>query len=242
MRTVWNAAMTVLLTSATAYAEAPHLPKEDVVAYYRALAREDEPAMLRAALRLTRFERGPMFRTVVGDLYWQGRGAAADPVEAVAWYRRAAVRGGELAMLALARAHYRGRGADPDPDAVRFWLLQAVSRSQPRAMLELSIYTRYGPVERRDDAADSLLARGIDRIYLATRFMAENSPDAMPGLRAAYVRAFRIFACPWAAPADYAQALRFLILAVEEGWSEGAPYLVRFGAAHPALASHCARD
>jgi TPR repeat protein len=217
--------------------------RDDFREYYRALAHGDEPEMLRIALRLAEPRKGSHWATIVGDLYWQGRGTAANPAEAVKWYRRAAVRGGELAMLALARAYYRGKGTEQDVEAAIFWLWRAASHRQPRAILENTIYTRRGiPYVRDEVYAEQQVSQGIDILYQRARIAEESDVDAMPARRAAYVRAFRIFACPWAAPPDYDRALRFLTLAAEEGWADGAYYLIRFGTAHPALSSYCARE
>lgn len=217
--------------------------RDDVSAYYRAAARNDELEMLRTALRLAEAGKGSHWATIVGDLYWQGRGAAANPPEAVKWYRRAAVRGGELAMLALARAHYSGKGAEQDVEAAMFWLGQAASRQQPRAILEGTIYSRRDIPYARDAVhTEYQISRGVDLLYRRAQFEEETNVDAMPARRAAYVRAFRIFACPWAAPPDHAQARRYLNLAVKEGWSEGNIFLPRFEQAEPTLTDVCGRD
>jgi TPR repeat protein len=217
--------------------------RDDVSAYYGAVAREDAREALRAALRLAEARKGSHWATIVGDLYWRGRGAAANPAEAVKWYRRAAVRGGELAMLALARAHYLGKGAEQDVEAAMFWLWRAASHRQPRAILENTIYIRRGIPYARDEVhAEQQVSQGVDILYRRARIAEETDVDAMPARRAAYVRAFRIFACPWAAPPDEGQALRFLMLATAEGWLDGALHLARLGMAHPALSSRCARD
>jgi TPR repeat protein len=216
---------------------------DDVGEFYRASARGDEPTMLRTALRLAEGRKGPHWATVVGDLYWQGRGAAADPAEAVKWYRRAAVRGGELAMLALARAHHTGKGTELDAEAAFFWLSQAASHRLPRAILEQAIYTRRGIPFARDDAhAEQQISRAVELLYQRTRIEEETKPDSMPARRAAYARAFRIFACPWAAPPDPVQARRYLALAIKEGWSEGKAFLPRFEQAEPDLSNTCERD
>lgn len=125
---------------------------DDVGEFYRAAAQGDEVAMLRTALRLAEGRRGSHWATVVGDLYWQGQGAAADPTQAVKWYRRAAVRGGDLAMLALARAHppVRARSRTPRPHTIgcrrrRLTGIHALSsnrRSIPVAAFRLCVTTR----------------------------------------------------------------------------------------------------
>ena len=226
-----------------AAAERAKARDDDLAQYYQAAADDDAGAMLAAALRLARKYQSSYWPTVVAEHYWHGRGTPTDPGEAIAWYRRAAVRGGELAMLALARAHYRGIGAEEDVEAAIFWLEQAQRHKHARAMLELTIHDRRGTRFARDqNLVDAARDRGFEIVLARTRIAAQIDRDAMPPLRAAYVRAFRIFACPWAAPPDYAEALRYLMLAVGEGWDDGAHYLFRFAVAHPSFAGGCRRE
>ena len=239
---LWSCLLLLALLAGGAAAEQTDAQDGDFEEFYRALARNDEAAMLAPALRLARGHQSSHWPTIVADLYWHGRGTPADPVQAVGWYRRAAVRGGELAMHALARAHYRGVGAEEDVEAVIFWLEQAERRKHARAMLELTIYERRGiPFPRDQKFVDAARDRGFAAVLARTRVAAQIDRDAMPPLLAAYVRAFRIFACPWAAPPDYAEALRYLMLAVGEGWEDGVGYLYRFAVAHPAFTDACPR-
>lgn len=242
MRRLWECLILLLLLAGSAAAERAKARDDDLAEYFRAAAYDDAEAMLAAALRLARKYQSSYWPTIVAEHYWHGRGTPADPAEAVAWYRRAAVRGGELAMHALARAHYRGVGAEEDLEAVIFWLEQAGRHKHARAMLELTIYGRRGiPFTRDQILVDAARDHGFEVVLARTRIAAQIDRDAMPPLRAAYVRAFRIFACPWAAPPDYAEALRYLMLAVGEGWGDGAAYLFRFGIAHPAFTDACPR-
>lgn len=232
-----------LLLAGGAAAEQAKARDDDLADYYRAAAIDDAGAMLAAALRLARKYQSSYWPTIVAEHYWHGRGTPANPVEGVAWYRRAAVRGGELAMHALARAHYRGHGAEEDIEAVIFWLEQASRHRHARAMLELTIHDRRGiPFARDQKLVDGARDRGFETVLARMRIAAQIDRDAMPPLRAAYVRTFRIFACPWAAPPDYAGALRYLMLAVGEGWDEGVHYLLRFAVAHPAFTDACPRS
>ncbi len=243
MGRLWSCLLLLVLFAGSPAAEQAKARDDDHEEFYWALARNDEAAMLAAALRLARKNKSSHWPTVVADLYWQGRGTPADPAQAVAWYRRAAVRGGELAMHALARAHYRGVGAEEDVEAVIFWLEHAARGKHARAMLELTIYDRRGiPFARDQKLVDAARDRGFEIVLARMRIAAQIDRDAMPPQRAAYVRAFRIFACPWAAPPDYAEALRYLMLAVGEGWEEGARYLYRFAVAHPAFTDACPRE
>lgn len=216
---------------------------DDIREFYRASARDDGAAMLRAALRLAEGRRGPHWPTVVGDLLWQGRGNAADPAEAVTWYRRAAVRGGDAAMLALARAHHSGKGVEQDEEAAFFWLQQAAARRQSRAMLELAIHARRGfPFARDESYVDRQIGAALELILERARRAEESDADAMPARRAAYVRVFRIAACPWTAAPDHVLARRFLVLAIKESWGEGTALLPRFDDVAPAVSDVCGKD
>ncbi len=239
---LWMCLLLLALLSGVVAAEPAKARDDDFEEFYRALASNDEAAMLAPALRLARRHQSSHWPTIVADLYWHGRGTPADPMRAVAWYRRAAVRGGDLAMHALARAHYRGVGAEEDVEAVIFWLEQAERHKHPRATLELTIYGRRGiPFARDQKLVDAARNRGFAAVLARTRIMAQVDRDAMPPLLAAYVRTFRIFACPGAAPPDYAEALRYLMLAIGEGWEDGARNLFRFGIVHPSLTDACPR-
>ena len=243
MGRLWPCLILLLLLAGRAAAEQAMARDDDIAEYYRAAAYDEAAAMLAAAPRLARRHQSSYWPTIVAEHYWHGRSAQADPVEAVAWYRRAAVRGGELAMHALARSHYRGLGAAQDVEAVIFWLEQARRHKHARAMLEITIYNRRGiPYARDQKLVDAARDRGFEVVLARTRIAAQIDRDAMPPLRAAYVRAFRIFACPWAAPPDYAEARRYLMLAVGEGWDDGAHYLFGFAVAHPALTGECKRE
>lgn len=242
MKLVWCSFFVFLMLVGSAAAEQAKARDDDMVEYYQAAANDDAAAMLASALRLARKYQSSYWPTIVAEHYWHGRGTPADPIEAVAWYRRAAVRGGGLALQALARAHHRGVGAEQDVEAVIFWLELAAKGKYARAMLELTIYGRRGiPFARDQKLVDAARDRGFAAVLARTRVAAQIDRDAMPPLLAAYVRTFRIFACPWAAPPDYAEALRYLMLAVGEGWEDGVGYLYRFAVAHPVFTDACPR-
>lgn len=58
----------------------------------------------------------------LAEVYLSGLGVAADPVLAVAWYRRAAESGDPVAQLNLGDLYARGLGAARDPVEAFAWL------------------------------------------------------------------------------------------------------------------------
>lgn len=163
MGRLWPCLILLLLLAGRAAAGQAKARDDDIAEYYRAAAYDEAAAMLAAAPRLARRHQSSYWPTIVAEHYWHGRGAQADPVEAVAWYRRAAVRGGELAKHALARSHYRGLGAEQDVEAVIFWLEQARRHKHARAMLELAIYNRRGIPYARDQKLVDAAATAVSK-------------------------------------------------------------------------------
>lgn len=235
--------LVVLCFVGPAAAETKSTWEEDHRAYGLALGRGDDAEALRRAVRLAERGISSYWAMIVADLYWRGRGRPADPAEAAKWYRRAAVRHNRDAMLAVARAHYSGKGAEQDLQAAYFWLGQAASKDVPRALLEYAIYARRGfPLARDESYAARRIERGIDLIYSQARIDQDIRSNAIPARRATYARAFRIFACPWAAPPDFEQARRYLALAVKEGWAEGEALLPKLERAEKAASPLCTEE
>src|SRR5919112_1418318 len=64
---------------------------------------------------------------LLGELYNQGLGVAADPAKAVEWYRLAARRGDAHALSLLGTMALEGRGMEKNPAQGRTWLEQAAA-------------------------------------------------------------------------------------------------------------------
>lgn len=73
---------------------------------------------------------------LLGDLYGFGF-LARDPVRAVEFWRRAALKGHPAAQLRLGRALARGEGAPRDPLRAALWLTLAARGGAPLAQGEL---------------------------------------------------------------------------------------------------------
>lgn len=68
--------------------------------------------------------------TMLGTMYAEGQGVAADPATAVAYFYRAAHRGYAPAQLALSDAFAKGRGTPRDLSAAYKWARLAETRGQ----------------------------------------------------------------------------------------------------------------
>lgn len=108
----------------------------------------------------------------LGSMYAGGEGTARDEREALRWYRLAAGRGHDRAILVLALAHLRGdlgltdRRHD-DPQA-RLWIMKAAEKGDLQAMGGLAAALRNGdfgfskdPVQASDWEAKINKLRGI---------------------------------------------------------------------------------
>ena len=83
---------------------------------------------LAAALRwgLAAAKQGvPMAQYLVGTLYRDGSGVAADPHQAFRWFEAAALRGNIKAMHDLAIAYAEGRGTAHDSARAAAWFNRA---------------------------------------------------------------------------------------------------------------------
>lgn len=106
-----------LLIAAPALAETPAATLERALASYGA---RDYPAA-RAAFVALADQGSAIGETMLGTMYANGEGVAADPATAVAYWWRAANRGYAPAQLALAAALAAGRGVARNPGAAWLW-------------------------------------------------------------------------------------------------------------------------
>lgn len=78
----------------------------------------------------------------LANMLLAGQGGAADPAEALHWYRRAAAQGDAAAMLALSRAYAEGEGTAPDSDQAVRWLVAAAEHGSTTAQRRLALRLR----------------------------------------------------------------------------------------------------
>lgn len=172
----------------------------------------------RWTLQIAAHSKDPYWRYRIGSKYWHGRGVAADPEQAVAWFSSAAALGSDFAMLGLARAYFLGRGAERSAVRAMRWLAQAAERGMDRAQFELA--SHYLLSARAGDAAlaEERIARGLEARAASARRLATTEPAKRNPIGAAYLAAGDAFACPYAAPANVPLGAHFWIRAAAEGY------------------------
>jgi TPR repeat protein len=95
----------------------------------------------------------PVAEFWAGSLYQHGRGvAAADPVQAVAWYQRAALKGNRKAMHDLGIDYALGLGVPKDYEQAARWFSQAANLGYVDSEFNLAVL-----YERGDGVPQSLL-------------------------------------------------------------------------------------
>jgi TPR repeat protein len=93
-------------------------------------------------------------QTMIGHLYWTGKGVEQTYGKAFMWFHRAAARGYAPAQLATGRAYARGYGIEQNKINAALWLSLADSRGtttlQTQAHRELlAIMTSLSPAEQK---------------------------------------------------------------------------------------------
>lgn len=96
-------------------------------------------ALREATARLDRNPDDAPAMTLLGELYNQGLGVAADPVKAVEWYRLAARRGDPHALSLLGTMALEGRGMTKDQAQGKAWLEEAAAKGEPKASHNLAL-------------------------------------------------------------------------------------------------------
>ena len=95
----------------------------------------------------------------LGEFYEKGVGVEVDNVQMFKHYKRAALRGFDLAMLSLGDAYYDGRGVERNLDEMVKWYRKAAKKGNDQAMYNLGwCYENETGVPRDlDQATDSYL-------------------------------------------------------------------------------------
>jgi uncharacterized protein len=96
-------------------------------------------AFREATLRLEKNAKDAAAMTLLGELYNQGLGVAAEPVKAAEWYRLAARLGDRQALSALGLMSLDGRGMAKNETQGRVWLEQAAAKGEPRAAYNVAL-------------------------------------------------------------------------------------------------------
>jgi TPR repeat protein len=92
----------------------------------------------------------------LGWSYKTGRGVAADPVVALAWFRRCAADGDSICQALIGQAFERGEGTPAHADSARAWYARSAERGVPDAQLALVRLAVESP-EGDEDAEAGLL-------------------------------------------------------------------------------------
>ncbi|MFC1458192.1 tetratricopeptide repeat protein [Microvirga arabica] len=173
MRVSWIIGGALLLASATGSAAAQ--PDAAYGAYQRGLY---QTAFREATLRLEKNNNDAAAMTLLGELYNQGLGVAADPKKASEWYRLAAQRGDAHALAALGLMALDGRGMPKNAVQGRAWLEEAAAKGNPLAShnLALLLLTSESPADLQK--AITLLKRAAEA----------EIPDAQHALGVLYLK------------------------------------------------------
>jgi hypothetical protein len=107
-----------------------------------------------AALRLARplAEQGDdRAQSILGRMYWRGRGVPRDDLEAVRWFRSAAEQGNAAAQLNLGNMYADGSGVPQDYAEAAKWYRRAADRGDPQAQYNLGLAYAKGEGLQRDN-------------------------------------------------------------------------------------------
>ena len=115
-------------------------PVQSIDAAYAAYQNADYPSALRLSRPLA--EQGDArAQSLLGLIYYNGRGVRQDEREAIRWFRRAADQGDAAAQLQLGIMYSEGRGVPQDYFEAARWYQIAADRSA-EAQYNLGIYTQ----------------------------------------------------------------------------------------------------
>ncbi len=87
----------------------------------------------------------PYAQMMLGNLYQQGKGVSADPIQAVYWWEKAALADNPQAEYRLGQAYLEGRGVRRNAGKAVHWLTQSAEQgnSQARYLLGKMYYEGY---------------------------------------------------------------------------------------------------
>ena len=113
-------------------------PAQRVDAAYAAYQKRDYAVALRLVRPMA--EQGDArAQSLLGLIYFEGRGVRRDEAEAMKWYRRAADQGDADAQLEIGDMYYEGRGVAQDYSEAARWYRLAADRGNASAQYNLGI-------------------------------------------------------------------------------------------------------
>jgi TPR repeat protein len=134
-----------------------------------------------AALRLARpmAEQGDVrAQSLLGSMYYIGRGVVRDDAEAVKWSRLAADQGDAEARFRLGLMYSQGRGVPQDHAEAAGWFRLAAAARQPEALYNLGVLHATGEGVTRDNI----------RAYMWFNLAVEHFPPSDTRNRSAAIR------------------------------------------------------
>jgi uncharacterized protein len=118
-------------------------PTQGVDAAYAAYQNGDYATALRLSRPLA--EKGDArAQSLLGLIYYNGRGVRQDEREAVKWFKRAAEQGDAASQLQLGIMYSEGRGVPQDYSEAAKWYQLAADKNTPEAEYNLGILYAYG--------------------------------------------------------------------------------------------------
>jgi TPR repeat protein len=95
-------------------------------------------------------EGDPRAQSMLGLLYYRGRGVPQDDAQALKWFRSAAEAGDALAQLNLGVMYADGRGVPQDNKEAANWYRRAADQGNPQAQYNLGLWYAQGEGGRPD--------------------------------------------------------------------------------------------
>ncbi len=175
----------LLLAASTVAAQAAE-PDLAYGAYQRGLY---QTAFREATLRVEKNKNDAAAMTLLGELYNQGLGVAADPKKAAEWYRLSAKLGDANALASLGLMALDGRGMPKDQAQGKAWLEQAAAKGNPLACHNLALLLLTGETNADLQKAVELLKKAAEAeipdaqhalgvLYLKGRGVERNATEA----------------------------------------------------------------
>jgi hypothetical protein len=127
-------------------------PTRDADAAYAALNKGNYAAAMKLARPLAE-EGDARARSLVGYLYYHGRGLKADDAEALKWFRLAADQGDASAQLHLGNMYAQGQAVAQDQAEAGKWYRLAADQGYAQAQYNLGLWYATGAAGETDNVS-----------------------------------------------------------------------------------------
>ena len=152
---------------------------------------EDLPKAFSCMKRCAEARFPPAFG-VLGDMYYYGAGTAADPKQAINWYRLAAAAGDPGSMFKVGCMCRSGIGTDKDDDAADAMFMVSAQSGIPEAQFEVAHAMYSGRMGGNKAEAAEWYSKCADRIPTA-KFNLAAMYVSGDGVEKDQAKAFRLF-------------------------------------------------